>query len=660
MISGALVAVLAMVVVLWTGDGRPVASPEGIPDPGMFTSWGLPLSRTLSDCAAVLTVGFLLLGAVLVPARDSELSGARLMWTRAARWSALVWVVGVIAQFIFTISNVLAEPVLQILDPTTALSFARDYDPGRSLVLQAVLAAVVGLSAYFIRTTVGAIEVGLIAIVALLPPSLTGHAGASSEHALAVSSIMIHIVALSLWCGGLWALVLIGITDRRSYPVAVPRFSGLALWCAVAVAGSGVVSAWIRLTSPTELLTTSYGRIVLLKVALIIVIGLFGIWHRRRTVPNLGHESTRIEFVRVAGVEVLVMAATIGVAVALSRTPPPVSPTVLLADLTPTRVLLGFDLPPAPDFANLMWGQARLDGFWLMVVILLGALYLTGVQRLRASGDIWPPLRTVSWFAGLALLAFVTNSGLATYAHVMFSVHMAVHMVESMIVPIFLVLGAPITLALRALPRESDERGARELLLRVLHSRVIRFLSHPVVASVIFVGGFYALYFTSLFPWLISSHWGHVGMGVHFLLAGALFFWVLGGIDPGPNRPPHLARMVIMLVVMPLHAFFNVALMMTSVVLAESFYSSLQRPYATDLLADQHLGGGLGWAMGEVPMLIMMIVMFVHWMRADEREARRSDRRQDRAAASGSAVGDELAEYNAYLARLAAHDQKNK
>jgi len=97
-------------------------------------------------------------------------------------------------------------------------------------------------------------------------------------------------------------------------------------------------------------------------------------------------------------------------------------------------------------------------------------------------------------------------------------------------------------------------------------------------------------------------------------------------------------------------------LMMSTTVLAEEFYTSLQRPYATDLLADQHLGASAGWAMGEIPMVIMMAVMFFQWMRSDEREARRSDRAQDRAAASG--VGyDELAEYNARLAKLAKRDE---
>jgi putative copper resistance protein D len=262
----------------------------------------------------------------------------------------------------------------------------------------------------------------------------------------------------------------------------------------------------------------------------------------------------------------------------------------------------------------------------------------------------------VSWFGGVAILLLATCSGLATYAHVLFSAHMVQHMVLSMVVPIFLVLGAPITLALRTLPRRADQVGSREWLSSFLHSRYVTVISNPIVASMIFVGSFYGLYFTGLFPWLMSGHWGHVAMGVHFLLAGSLFFWSLIGIDPGPRRPPYFVRMVILLIVIPLHSFFSIAIMMTSTVLAEEYFTILDRPYATDLLADQHLGGSIGWALGEIPVVLVVIALFVQWVRADDREARRLDRRQDRATATGKGT-DELGDYNAYLASLAERDE---
>lgn len=649
-------ALVAALMFLWLGDGRPAPSPVGIPDPGLGTAWALPVVRTLSDLAGILTIGLLLLGAFLVPARDGVLAGARLTWTRAARWSAAAWALCIVLQALFTLSNVLAQPLPEAADSTVLWSFFTQIDLGRALVVQAFLVAIVAVTASYTRTTVGALESGLLAVVALVPPVLTGHAGTSTDHTIAVSALMVHVIALSLWCGGLTALVLLGTSDRRSFPVAVPRFSALALWCAVAVALSGALSSWIRLAAPSELFTTSYGRIILVKVLLIVVLSIFGLWYRRRIIPTLMQESARFTFLRVAAFDVGIMAATVGVGVALSRTPPPVSGAVDPGSLSPARAILGFDLPPVPDIANLLWGQARIDGFWLTVVLLMAALYVTGLRVMKRSGDAWPLGRSISWFVGVFMLTLITQSGFATYTHVMFSMHMYSHMLEAMVIPIFLVLGAPVTLALRTLPRRPDERGPREVLLSVLASKYVQFVSYPIVATMIFVGSFYLLYFTPLFPALISTHLGHIVIGVHFLLSGYLFFWVLIGIDPSPHKPPYLVSVAIMLIVMPIHSFFNIALMMSTTVLAEEFYTSLQRPYGTDLLADQHLGASAGWAMGEIPMVIVMAVMFFQWMRSDEREARRSDRAQDRAVATG--VGhDELAEYNARLARLAERDQ---
>jgi putative copper resistance protein D len=651
----ALVGLAVMAALLWAGDGRPAPALDGLPDAGLGTAWALPVARVLTDLAAVVTVGLLVLGAVLVPARDGELKGARLRFTRGARWGALVWTAGALAQAVLTLSAVLAEPVDEVLDPTLLWSFLVDIDLGRAFLVQALLAAIVAATAWWIRTTTGAALVALLAVAALVPPTLTAHSGGSEDHTVAVTSLMVHVIAMALWTGGVVALVLLGSADRKSFPVAVPRFSTLALWSAVAVAISGVVSASVRLESPVDLVTTSYGHMVVLKAVLITVLAGFGVWHRRRILPRLSVDSGRLLFVRVAAVEVLIMAATVGVAVALSRTPPPVPDDVGLESVSPARLLLGFDLPPPPTAAELLWGQARIDGFWLTVAVLLGALYVVGLRVLRRSGDHWPVGRTVSWYVAVALLVLSTNSGLATYAHVTFSAHMVQHMLLSMIVPIFLVLAAPITLALRTLPRGSGQVGPREWLQMFVQSRYVAVISHPVVASVIFVAGFYILYFSALFPWLMQSHWGHIAMGVHFLLAGALFFWVMIGVDPGPHRPPYIARVALMLIVMPLHSFFSVALMMTESVMAEAYYRLLDVPFVPDLLDDQHLGASLGWATGEIPIVIVMVALFLQWVRADDREARRTDRKQSRAERTGAGT-DELADYNAYLASLADRD----
>jgi len=230
---------------------------------------------------------------------------------------------------------------------------------------------------------------------------------------------------------------------------------------------------------------------------------------------------------------------------------------------------------------------------------------------------------------------------------------MTEHMVLSMLVPILLVLGAPITLALRTLPSQRDDRGPREWLLSFLHSRPATVLAHPVVAGTIFVASFYVLYFTELFPSLMDGHWGHVAMNTHFVLSGFLFFWVLIGVDPGPQRPPHLLRVVILFAAMPFHAFFSLAVLTSTNVIASAYYTALERPYATDLVADQQLGGGIGWATGEIPILIVLITLFLQWRRSDARESRASDRQSDRAARGEVGGRDEHQDYNDYLKALA-------
>ena len=135
------------------------------------------------------------------------------------------------------------------------------------------------------------------------------------------------------------------------------------------------------------------------------------------------------------------------------------------------------------------------------------------------------------------MLLIATSSGLGRYGPAMFSVHMAEHMLLGMLVPILLVLGAPMTLALRALPAAGRDRppGPREWLLAAVHAPVTRRLSHPLVTLPLFVGSYYALYFSGLFASTLTEHWAHQLMNVHFLAIGLLFFWPLVGIDPAPR-----------------------------------------------------------------------------------------------------------------------------
>jgi putative copper resistance protein D len=260
----------------------------------------------------------------------------------------------------------------------------------------------------------------------------------------------------------------------------------------------------------------------------------------------------------------------------------------------------------------------------------------------------------VAWLLGCLLLLLATSSGIGRYMPAMFSMHMIAHMLLSMLVPILLVLGAPVTLALRALPAagRTDPPGPREWLLAALHSRVSQVLTNPFVATALFIVGFYGLYFGGIFEAAAGSHAAHLAMNLHFLLSGYLFYWVVIGIDPTPRPLPHLAKLAMVFASLPLHAFFGVVLMGTQSVIAEGFYRSLQLSWHTDLLGDQRLGGGIAWAAGEVPLVVVLIALFIQWRRTDDRTAKRLDRAADRDDDA------DLAAYNNMLAEMARRERE--
>jgi putative copper resistance protein D len=296
-----------------------------------------------------------------------------------------------------------------------------------------------------------------------------------------------------------------------------------------------------------------------------------------------------------------------------------------------------------------MLGDLLPDMFFLTVTALGICGYLAGLWRLKRAGHHWPAARTASWLAGMLLLAATTNLGVARYALVLFSAHMVQHMVLSMLVPILLVGGAPVTLALRTLRKPADPqmRGPREWLLLAIHSRPAKVLTHPPVALGLYSGSLFALYFSGLLDVLMRYHLGHLAMLTHFVLAGHLMFWILIGVDPGrPKLAPPLL-VIIHLVAMMAHGFFGLILMQTTTVIAPDWYTAVHPPWASPLLADQHLGAGIAWAFGEIPAAAVMMVLVRQWIRADEREQARLDRAADRAEAAGEE--DDLARYNAFL-----------
>ncbi|MEU4269692.1 cytochrome c oxidase assembly protein [Streptomyces sp. NPDC026092] len=301
------------------------------------------------------------------------------------------------------------------------------------------------------------------------------------------------------------------------------------------------------------------------------------------------------------------------------------------------------DLPPFTLGRGLEFSP---DPFFLIACVVGLALYGWGVARLRGRGDSWQLNRTIFFTLGVLSIALMMCTKLNDYGMVMFSVHMVQHMVISMLSPILLLLGAPVTLALRALPvAPRGDKGPRELLLMLLHSRYMRIITHPAFTIPLFIASLYGFYFTPLFDTLMGSKIGHIAMMVHFLAVGLVFFWPIMGIDPGPHRPGYVMRMLELFAGMPFHAFFGIALMMGSEPMIKA-YANPPASLGIDALADQNAAGGIAWAFSEIPSVLVLIALVYQWYHSEQRQAVRKDRAADR-------DGDkELEAYNAYLASL--------
>jgi cytochrome c oxidase assembly factor CtaG len=594
-------------------------------------------------------VGALLSMAFLVINKDGLLTTSGEKVRRLLKISSTIWVVGAFGTVIFTLAQILGTTFSDALDLTVIRSFLTQISLGKYLAFQALMATVVLIFSFATKKIESLIILLALTIAGLVAPVFESHAASGGSHLLVIGSLVIHVIALALWVGGVIALGTLSAQDR---PVAVPRFSQMALWSAIAVVISGTINAWARLNF-ADAWNSSYAFIVLGKIfATVILLGI-GYLHRK-TLSNKDSINW-VGFAKLLSVEAAIMVITVVMGTWLSTSSSPDRPGA--QEFSPALSIVGIPTPPEPTLSRVLFSYEP-NALMIGVLTLMVALYIKGVVVLTKRGDKWPVGRTIAFALGIAATDFATSGGLGLYAQFSFSYHMMAHMVLGMIAPIGLVLGAPMTLALRTLPqgRNSDERGVRGSLLAALHSKIGVIYTNPIVALAIFDGSLFALYFTDLFAVLMQSHVGHLFMSLHFLAAGFLFFFIIIGVDPNPRRVHHLVQIVILFAAMSIHAFFSVALMSTTTLIDEGFYASLQTPWLGDALADQKLGGSIGWAMGEIPILIALIATFINWMRDDSREAKRIDRNTARQAAMGEP--DDLANYNQYLQDLAKRDRK--
>ena len=481
------------------------------------------------------------------------------------------------------------------------------------------------------------------AIIGVLAFPVNGNPSYGPDHDYATSSVIVFTIAVSVLAG----LKITSALAGRGGPVRqAERVTTLVAGVVALVFG---VVLMVLLAGPP--LGSGYGRLGLAAAAALLT-GLIFDWRGRASAFNAVTAMTALAAVSAMAVQIAPRLLPFWSAVCcyydiatntrLMRTGDGSTVPQLL-------LILGYELPGAPSPLRMLtfW---RFDPFLSVGGLLLAALYLAGMVRLRRRGDRWPVGRTASWLAGCAALVFATGSGVRSYGAAMFSIHMIEHMTLNMFVPVLLVLGAPVTLALRALPSAAPGAppGLREWIVRAVHSPFTAFLSNPITAFLLFVGSLYAVYFSPLFDTLVSYHWGHELMSLHFLLTGYLFYWGIIGIDPGPRRLPFIGRLALLFATMPFHAFFGIAMMTKTTAVGGNYYATIALPWVSSLTDDQHLGGAIAWGASEGPVLFVAIALVAQWARQDRRVGVRADRHAD--AAYGD---DDLEAYNAMLRELA-------
>ncbi|MDN5608848.1 MAG: bifunctional copper resistance protein CopD/cytochrome c oxidase assembly protein [Brevibacterium sp.] len=662
-IGGLAVGTLAM---LFTG----AAEATLLNDPGPYVRFGLPAAKLVFNVAMSLTLGALMFALLILPRTQTKGRGRQAKPTTAksttpvaeplnALWektlkiaevASIAWTISAVAVLVLTFADTVGAQAY--LDFSNQLGvFLTQIAFGQLWTLIVVLIAVASTLCFGTRSFLGIAVAGVLGVGVMIPLALMGHSAEASGHTQAVNSIGLHLLGVTMWLGGLFVIALLGSDLARSNLLrsTIERYSSIALMAFAIVAFSGVVNSLLRVHSFDDLMTP-YGQVIVAKTFATILLGLIGFWHRQFVIRRLGSAASATrEFWRLIVVEFVIFGATMGLAVALSRSQPPVSQEPV-GDPTPAEILTGEPLPPPPSFAR-YFTEWSLDPLWVVIAVGLSVAYIVGFINLRRRGDSWPIHRLICWLLGMIFLVYVTSGGARVYGEIQFSGHMIQHMLLIMVVPLPMVLGAPITMLMRGTKARTDgSRGVREWVLWLVHTPYMRFFANPIFASVNFAGSLVVFYYSGVMKYALEWHLGHELMIIHFLGAGYLFAQALIGIDPGVERPAYPLRLLMLLITMAFHAFFGISIMSSEVLIEGDWFGNIGADWGYSAIEDQQMGGGIAWGIGEFPTLFIAIMVAFQWSKSSDREAKRLDRREARTDDA------ELRAYNDMLANMAQRD----
>lgn len=571
----------------------------GLPKIPTFTLWALPLSRLVTDLCALLAVGTLTFFGIISPRRNEKLDLGSASAVSFSIFVIATWLVAAIIQCLLSISNIFALPVGEVLTSNVIRSVLTQTGIGKIYLSQFIVLGIALLLASRISTAQQARNALLIALGANFIPALGGHSGLAKNHELAASTMAVHLLSLSIWVGTLIAMAMWFNKLVEGREVAMHRFSQLALFCYFAVVFSGAINAWLRLGGFSNILSSSYGQMVLAKILLSITIGYFAFLNRR--VATQSAPEIRFPTRLIIG-EIILISATLGVAVILARTGFPIQDSTYLPSLA--EQILQVIVPEDLTF-TLALTSFKPDALWLIVCLLLCIAYGRGVRALQGQ---WPVKNTVAFVGAILLFTYATSGGLGVYSHITFSAHMIQHMMLALAIPILLVFARPLTMAKRLQKENPEFLGPIDWYVWAHQSRFWILMTKPMNLVALSFVSYVGIYFTPLFGWLMSGHWGHIAMQVYLLTYGYALMWRVIGID-GATDGVTKNQIFLLLISEPIHIIFGVSLLLSNKIIGESIYLIIDRPYLQDLAHDQKVGGVLSLVIGEV--LIAWILMYL-------------------------------------------------
>lgn len=649
-----LVIPLALVLLSVARLGAAGYLPIELHFPGTATALTSAALQLVAGVSAACCLGWWVLVVFITPrrGRDRMVLGAHREF-RPMFWTALLWGAASTALVVVDGSDAAGRPLSSLARGGTVGSLIHANELPRAWIVVAVCAFAIAGLALLMSSWDFVPLVVILGFVAVLAPVVITQVliGPNHDYGSDLATIgtptftVLAGVLIALRCGGHILTV---------EPLAQVRVRRVVLIGAAVTVLTDIGVAWFELAG-TAPWSNATGRWFIARDLLILAAAGFAVRRTRFSSPGKPADSAGSAARSLPGQSLtgqlqdgaaaLLILLAIAATVVRQRIP---SPQYFVPTSTAQK-FFGFDLRTTPHLFELVFDW-RINILFLVISVVAIVAYLLGVLRLHRRGDHWPPGRTVAWICGWVVVVLTTSSGLGRYAGAVFSVHMALHMSLNMLGPLLMVLGGPTTLALRATRSHarSEPAGPHEWLTVLLKSRFLSWLYNPLEVFAVFILSYYVLYFSPLFADTLRFQWAHQLAYLHFILAGYLFYGLTIGVDPPPRTVPYLGKLGLILAAMPFHAFFGVIVMTRDTVIAKSLYTFLNEPWMTDLPHDQYVGGGIAWAAGEFPLVIIIIALVMQWSRQDARVAKRVDRHLDSGADSSFDA------YNEMLARMGA------